>query len=91
MWDVRLTIRLEEMASKATEKRKYMIGKNEECNEFLLLKYGTKICSEDCSAMLKLKRNITKALLPIGMLRIELSESPVTHDCAFLLSLMLRD
>ena len=75
MWDVRLKICLEEMASKATEKRKYMIGKNEECSEFLLLKYGTKICSKDCSTVLTLRREVTEALLPIGLLRTELSQN----------------
>lgn len=92
MWNVRLTICLEGMASKAKEKRKYIIGENQECNEFLpsniryknmfkILLNHVNIETQDNTSIIAYRPVKSRTVI----------ELPVTYDCAFLLSLMLLD
>jgi hypothetical protein len=80
------------MSSKARAKRKYVVEKNQECNEFLLLniRYKSlfKVPLNRVNIETQVNRSIT-AYRPVKSRTV--TESPVTDDCLFLLSLMPRD
>ena len=92
MWNVRLTICLEGMASKAKEKRKYIIGENQECNEFLPSNIRYKNMFKTLLNHVNIETQDNTSIIAYRPVKSRtVIELPVTYDCAFLLSLMLLD
>jgi hypothetical protein len=80
------------MASKAREKRKYIIGKNQECNEFLLLNMRYKNMFQRPLIRVNIETQDNRSIIADRPVKNRIViESPVTDDCVFLLILMLRE
>jgi hypothetical protein len=80
------------MVSKAREKRKYIIGKKQKCNEFLLLNIRYKHLYKRPPNRVNMETQDNRSIIayrPVNSRTV--IESPVTDDCVSLLSLMLRD
>lgn len=79
-----------EMASKAREKRKYIIGKNQECNKFLLLNIRYKNVFKWPLNRVNIETQANRSVIAYRPVKSRtVIESPVTDGRVFLLSLML--